>query len=255
MSEFFYTIHYKPGSKMGKTDGLSRHSGEEKSGMEAQFFDEGQLLVDGKDEELDAEDMELPGIDVSTWEKRDGLWVVPPEFRTDVLRQHHDSEVARYWSRHRTQELVSRNFIWDRWQEDMAKYMAGCIRCQKAKADRHSRQTKLVPMPTGERSFEEIAMDFVGELPKSEGFNAILVVTNRFTKVQHYIPAKTTWTVSDVAAIYINEIWRLYSLPKHITSNHEPQFTSKFLKVINKSLGINLRLSTAYYSQTDGLAE
>ena len=47
-------------------------------------------------------------------------------------------------------------------------------------------------MPTGERPFEEIAMDFVGELPKSEGFNAILVVTDRFTKVQHYVPAKTT---------------------------------------------------------------
>ena len=47
-------------------------------------------------------------------------------------------------------------------------------------------------MPTGERPFEEIVMDFVGELPESEGFNAILVVTDRFTKVQHYLPAKTT---------------------------------------------------------------
>jgi len=117
------------------------------------------------------------------------------------------------------QELVSRNFIWEGWQEDVAKYMAGCIRCQKAKADRHSRQTKLVPMPTGERPFEEIAMDFVGELPESEGFNAILVVTDRFTKVQHYLPAKTTWTAADVAAMYINEIWRLYGLPRHITSD------------------------------------
>ena len=39
----------------------------------------------------------------------------------------------------------------------------------------------LVPMPTGECSFEEIAMDFVGEQPESEGFNAILVVTDGFT--------------------------------------------------------------------------
>jgi len=91
--------------------------------------------------------------------------------------------------------------------------VAGCIRCQKAKTDRHSRQMKLVPMPTGERPFEEIAIDFVGELPESEGFNAILVVTDQFTKVQHYLPAKTTWTAADVAATYINEIWRLYGLP------------------------------------------
>ena len=53
-------------------------------------------------------------------------------------------------------------------------------------------------MPTGERTCEKIAMNFVGELPESEGFNAILVVTDRFTKVQHYIPAETIWTAEDV---------------------------------------------------------
>ena len=78
---------------------------------------------------------------------------------------------------------MSRNFIWDQWSEDVANYVAGCIKCQKSKADRYSRQTKLVPMPTEERPFEEIAMDFVGELPESETVNAILVVTDRFTKV------------------------------------------------------------------------
>ena len=65
----------------------------------------------------------------------------------------------------------------------MAKYMAGYIKSQKAKADRYSRQTKLVPISTGERPFEEIAMHFVSELPESEGFNTILLVTNRLTKV------------------------------------------------------------------------
>ena len=99
---------------MGKPDGLSRRSGEEKSGMEAQFFEEGQLLdleEDNDGEEEDAEDVELEGIDVAGWDKKNGLWVVPEEHRLDVLRQHHDSQVAGHWGRHRTQELVSRNFI------------------------------------------------------------------------------------------------------------------------------------------------
>jgi len=98
-------------------------------------------------------------------------------------------------------------------------------------------------------------MDFVGELPESEGFNAILVVTDRFTKVQHYLPAKTTWTAADVAATYINEIWRLYGLPRHITSDRRPQFASRFLQELNNCLGIQLHLSTAYHPQTDGLSE
>ena len=110
-------------------------------------------------------------------------------------------------------------------------------------------------MPTGERPFEEIAMDFVGELPESEGFNAILVVTDRFTKVQYYIPAKTTWTAENVVDSYINDMWKLYGLPRHISSDRGPQFASKLLKELNRKLNINLPLSTAYHPQTDGLSE
>ena len=102
-------------------------------------------------------------------------------------------------------------------------------------------------MPTGERPFEEIGIDFVRELPESEGFHAILVVTDRFTKLQHYIPAKTTWTAEDVANSYINDIWKLYSLLRHITLDRGSQFASKFLKELNRKININLRLSSAYH--------
>ena len=90
---------------MDKPDGLSRHSGEEKSGMDPHLFDEGQLLDfenDNVGKEEDAEDLELKGIDVATSEKKNGLWVVLQEHRLEVLRQHHDSQVAGHWGRHRT---------------------------------------------------------------------------------------------------------------------------------------------------------
>ena len=76
--------------------------------------------------------------------------------------------------------------------EDMLRYVAGYLKCKKSKAHTHCKQTKLVPMPGVERPFQEIAMDFVGELPESQGLNTILVLTNRFAKVHHYILAKTT---------------------------------------------------------------
>ena len=98
-------------------------------------------------------------------------------------------------------------------------------------------------------------MDFVRELPESGGFNAILVVTDRFTKVQHYLPARTTWTAADVANAYINEIWHLHGLPRPITSDRGPQFASKFSKQLNLKLNISLSLSTAYQPHTDRLSE
>jgi len=78
---------------------------------------------------------------------------------------------------------------------------------KKSKVDRHSKQTRLILMLTGNKPFKKMAVDFIGELLKSEGFNVILVVTDRFTKVAHYIPAKSTWTATNIADAYINDIW------------------------------------------------
>jgi len=56
----------------------------------------------------------------------------------------------------------------------------------------HSRNLKLEPIPMGESLLEKITIELVGELEECEGFNAILVITHRFIKIQYYIPAKTT---------------------------------------------------------------
>ena len=58
---------------MCKPDGLSRRSGKEKSGMDANFFNEEQLLdLENNDirEEQDTGDVELEGSNVATWEKK-----------------------------------------------------------------------------------------------------------------------------------------------------------------------------------------
>ena len=54
---------------MGKPDGQSRRSEDQKSGIDRPFFDEGQLLdLENDDvvEEEHAEDVELQGIHVAT---------------------------------------------------------------------------------------------------------------------------------------------------------------------------------------------
>ena len=97
MYTFIYHVHCRPGFKIGKPDGLSGCSGQEKYGMDRDFFDEVQLLDlannDMRQEE-DMEDVELEGIDVATWEKKNRLWVVLQEYRLEVLRQRLDSQVS-----------------------------------------------------------------------------------------------------------------------------------------------------------------
>ena len=92
------------------------------------------------------------------------------------------------------------------WLENIGRYVARCIKYYKSKAERHSRQIQVVLIRIEQSSVEEIAMHFVGELPESEVFYIILVVTDWFTKVQYYILANTTWTAVNVAYFYIYKI-------------------------------------------------
>ena len=106
--------------------------------------------------------------------------------------------------------------------KDVAKYVIGCSCYQKAKTNRYLKKNKLVPIPIGERPWEEIVMDFVRELLESDGYNAILVIRDCFIKIQYYIPTKTSWTSKDMANAYLYDIWRLYGLFKYITSDRKP---------------------------------
>ena len=101
---------------MGKPDGVSSHLEEEKSGIDAHLFEERHLLDldnDNVSEVEDTKDVELKIIHMAIWEKKNGLCVVPQEHRLEVLPQHHDSQVAGHWGKHRTQQLILQNFIRD----------------------------------------------------------------------------------------------------------------------------------------------
>ena len=64
----------------------------------------------------------------------------------------------------------------------------------------------MVPMLLKEHLYKEVSINFIGELLELEGYNAILVVTNKCSEVQYNIPAKTVLTAVDVADTYIKEI-------------------------------------------------
>jgi transposase InsO family protein len=107
-----------------------------------------------------------------------------------------------------------------------------------------------------EWKWEEIAMDFIVGLPRTQsGYDSIWVIVDRLTKVAHFIPIKTTYSGPQLAELYMSRIVCLRGVSKKIVSDRETQFTSKFLERLHETLDTQLRFSFAYDPQTDGQTE
>jgi len=98
-------------------------------------------------------------------------------------------------------------------------------------------------------------MGFITDLPKSEGYDTILVVINRLTKMSHFIPCSKNLDAGQFANLFVKEIVRLHGLPHDIITDSGTLFTSDLWKETTGKLGIERPLSTVFHPQTDGQTE
>jgi len=83
-----------------------------------------------------------------------------------------------------------------------------------------------------------LSIDFVIELPESSGHDAIMTVVDSVFKRVHFVPTHTMVIAEEAARLFLHYIWKLHGLPKHIISNHGPQFVASFTKGLYRLLGI-----------------
>ena len=98
-------------------------------------------------------------------------------------------------------------------------------------------------------------MDFITDLPLSNGFDWILVIIDHFTKYAIYIPVTKTLDASSLADIFIREYFKRFGLPKYIVSDRDKLFTSQYWNQFTSALKIKLNLTTAYRPQSNGQVE
>ena len=55
-----------------------------------------------------------------------------------------------------------------------------------------------------------------------------MVVVDKLSKAAHFILVKTTYKDANIADIFMKQIFRLHGIPKVITSDIDPKFTSNF---------------------------
>jgi transposase InsO family protein len=114
---------------------------------------------------------------------------------------------------------------------------------------------KLQPLPVPSGPWQWIQSDFVGPLLESKGKNAIYVVTDRLTKMVHFIPCTMKTTAADLVKLHIANIWKLHGVPLVHNTDRGSTFRAEYTKQLNWALGIETRLSSAYHPQTQGQVE
>jgi len=97
-------------------------------------------------------------------------------------------------------------------------------------------------------------MDFIVELPVSNGYNAVYVIVDRLSKMAHFLPTTTKVSAKGTAELFL-QIFKMHGFPDDIVSDRGPQFTSKFWSSLLKMCGVHPNRSTAFHPQSDGQTE
>ena len=114
---------------------------------------------------------------------------------------------------------------------------------------------KLRPNQVPERLWQHILVDFIMKLPVSKSHDSILVVCDRFLKMSHFVVMTEKTTAKGLARLFRDNVWKLHGLLVSVISDRGPQFAAGLTRELNKMLGIETKLSTAYHPETDGQME
>ena len=125
---------------------------------------------------------------------------IPRQSVPSILQSEHDSQIAVHFGIDKTTELIWRNFWWPSMIKEIEEYVISCPDCQKNKAKCHKQYGLLSPLELPYAPWQSIAMDFITDLPLSNGCTELWVVIDRFTKMAHFIPLKeNTKKAADLA--------------------------------------------------------
>ena len=179
----------------------------------------------------------------------------PPAERLRIFNQYHDNPLAGHFGLYKTLKLISRDYSWPNLKRDVKDYIRSCDVCSRSKTPRHRPFGLLQPLPVPDRPWGSVSLDFIVDLPPVHGFDSVLVVVDRLTKLAHFIACSKTATAEQTADLFLDHVVRHHGLPDSIVSDRGPQFSSRFWRRLWSLLRASTNLSSGHHPQSNGQTE
>ena len=176
-------------------------------------------------------------------------------FINTILNEFHDSSVGGHAGYLKTYKRVAGQFYWVGMKGDIKRHVNECQICQINKTNSLSPAGLLQPLPIPQNIWEDISMDFIEALPRSDGFDTIWVIVDCLSKYSHFVPLRHPFNAKCLARLFVKEIIRLHGIPKSIVSDRSNIFMGTFWKEIHKLQGTKLNFTSAYHLESDGQSE
>ena len=180
---------------------------------------------------------------------------IPRSMILKTIQSRHDVPLVGHKGISKTYELLQREFWWPGMFQDVKHFVLSCLTCARIKPVTYKPYGLLHPLKIASMPWEQVSMDFITDLPLTNGNEGIWVVVDRLTKMAHFVPVPKQTSSKDLAQLVINWIIRFHGVPEGITSDRGGQFNSAFWSEVCKELHTRLHLSTAFHPETDGQTE
>lgn len=180
------------------------------------------------------------------------------ELQRILLFSEHDDPSRGHPGEYKTREFIVRKYYWPNLQRMVHKYVSSCEKCQRNKFRQTKPPGRLNPLPIPEVRWSKITMDFMVDLPMSQGFNTIWVIVDRLTKRAHFIAmtiGNGESSAKNCAKIFCKEYQRLHGVPESIISDRDSRFNNEFWQEFIKLQGTTHNMSSAFKPSTDGQSE
>jgi hypothetical protein len=194
------------------------------------------------------------------WLTRDGQVAVPdvPQLRQSIIYEMHDTPIAGHPGTEKTLRAVRSKYWWPKMADQIKQYVHTCTSCQRNKPVNTKPNGKLFPLPIPGDKWESVSMDFITQLPPTNGtttYDAIVVFVDRLSKMVRIAPTTSNVTAEGTAQLLFDNVFKHHGVPKSLITDRGTQFTAKMFAEFLNMLGTAHHTTTAYHPQSDGQTE